>query len=480
MPENTSTRQPLLQAKTNHMNTISRQAPIPFVVPTDLDDTNRRKPTDDKSKNVKSTSRPSINPPVVNPNHETLKKLYDIQSYEMKKLQKLFNEYAGVDRNMNFQEFVRLYGSINPGLRGPDIVNIAEEAFLASDTNDDGLLNFDEFLIAYCLTKPGRSFVGFPDLFKPKTNNTTTPSHNNNNEQYGTCRATNMLPYYPQSSSQQQPETATNEIEINQNVISNPEPQSPVPEPVITPPIQTVPVEKSSLPAVDSEYQVTPYQVPDYYPQPFAMPYPPPPQYYMHPTAYPYYPGAMYPPPPPPPPHHYYPQIPVPNLVPSESNENYSKHQAAAAASAADYDAHREHYDYTKNLRNPHYPPSEANASDYSYTESQRSRAQNSDQNYYNPNNNNNNQNNPDSYTKFDLSQLPPIDTLTHKLRHKEFKNKITDNDYDHHYAARKPHRIVDDHPPLFSKSELKNPSLTVKTASPVRRSNLSRRRTRC
>ncbi len=67
----------------------------------------------------------------------------------MRKLKKFFNQFSGNDRKMNFHEFVKLYGNLNPSLRGPDIVNIAEQAFLASDTNDDGLLSFNEFLIAY-------------------------------------------------------------------------------------------------------------------------------------------------------------------------------------------------------------------------------------------------------------------------------------------------------------------------------------------
>ncbi len=121
----------------------------------------------------------------------------------MRKLKKFFNQFSGNDRKMNFHEFVKLYGNLNPSLRGPDIVNIAEQAFLASDTNDDGLLSFNEFLIAYCLTKPNRSFAGFPDLYKP---NNSIEQHNFP-DKFSTIsrnKTLKMLPFYPSTEDSDQ------------------------------------------------------------------------------------------------------------------------------------------------------------------------------------------------------------------------------------------------------------------------------------
>ena len=94
-----------------------------------------------------------------------LQQLYDLTPYEANKLRKLFNEFSGIDRKLNFQEFVCLFGYWNDFLRGPHIIGFAEKAFHAADTNDDGLISFDEFLVAYCLTKPCRTFEGHPDIY---------------------------------------------------------------------------------------------------------------------------------------------------------------------------------------------------------------------------------------------------------------------------------------------------------------------------
>ena len=58
-----------------------------------------------------------------------------------------------MDRKLNFQEYVRLYGYMNQNLRGPKVIQIAEYAFQQGDVDNDGLINFDQFLITYALTK---------------------------------------------------------------------------------------------------------------------------------------------------------------------------------------------------------------------------------------------------------------------------------------------------------------------------------------
>lgn len=99
----------------------------------------------------------------------------------MSKLKKLFDLHSGMDRKLNFQEFIRLYGNMNPNLRGPFIISLAERAFQSSDTNDDGLLSFDEFIVAYCLTKPYKNFLQYPDNYQslnPATKPVTAPLPN--------------------------------------------------------------------------------------------------------------------------------------------------------------------------------------------------------------------------------------------------------------------------------------------------------------
>jgi Ca2+-binding EF-hand superfamily protein len=110
----------------------------------------------ESKRNGKAVSkyRRTKNQPTNPINRETIAKLYDITPYEMTKLKKLFEIHSGVDRKLNFQEFVRLYGYMNENLRGPHIITLAERAFQFSDTNNDGLINFDEFLVSYALSKP--------------------------------------------------------------------------------------------------------------------------------------------------------------------------------------------------------------------------------------------------------------------------------------------------------------------------------------
>jgi hypothetical protein len=59
---------------------------------------------------------------------------------ELETLRKYFIMASGGDRVINFQEFIELFGHLNPQFIGPNIVSIAERAFIASDTNYDGHL----------------------------------------------------------------------------------------------------------------------------------------------------------------------------------------------------------------------------------------------------------------------------------------------------------------------------------------------------
>jgi hypothetical protein len=130
------------------------------------DDEDRKDEASGKKKRGRGKNK---NKKDLTPSRQTLQKLYDLSNYEIIKLRKMFDQHSGVDRKLNFQEFIRLYGHMNPNLRGPAIIVVAERAFQASDSNDDGLINFDEFLIAYCLTKPYNSISRFsPGLNRPR------------------------------------------------------------------------------------------------------------------------------------------------------------------------------------------------------------------------------------------------------------------------------------------------------------------------
>ena len=56
-------------------------------------------------------------------------------------------------KKISFTEFMTLYKLLNPSCSQDTIELIAQRAFLASDRNRSGKLNFDEFLMAYKLTK---------------------------------------------------------------------------------------------------------------------------------------------------------------------------------------------------------------------------------------------------------------------------------------------------------------------------------------
>jgi tryptophan 2,3-dioxygenase len=101
----------------------------------------------------------NINKVQVMPNISQLQQLYDITPTEMNTLRNFFTESSGIDCKLNYHEFIHLFGLVNPNLRGPSFINIAEIAFHKADSNEDGLINFNQFLAAYCMTKESRSFI---------------------------------------------------------------------------------------------------------------------------------------------------------------------------------------------------------------------------------------------------------------------------------------------------------------------------------
>lgn len=134
--------------QTDILSNLNTDAVIRNLV--DLPDQNARNAYLKESKNKFRKTKNYTSNPIT---RETIQKLYDISEYEINKLKKVFDTYSGVDRKLNFQEYVRLYGYMNQSLRGPKVIQIAEYAFQQGDVDNDGLINFDQFLITYALTK---------------------------------------------------------------------------------------------------------------------------------------------------------------------------------------------------------------------------------------------------------------------------------------------------------------------------------------
>jgi hypothetical protein len=57
-------------------------------------------------------------------------------------LKQFYMDASGGDRVINFQEFIELFGRLNPHLTGPHLISFAERAFMTADTNYDGLLTY--------------------------------------------------------------------------------------------------------------------------------------------------------------------------------------------------------------------------------------------------------------------------------------------------------------------------------------------------
>ena len=96
------------------------------------------------------TSKPTKKSNTTNNNIELKKNMNTIQNQghsktklkedDLKLVKKQFLESSGGDRVINFQEFVNLFGLLNPHCTGPHLISHAERQFMISDTNYDGYL----------------------------------------------------------------------------------------------------------------------------------------------------------------------------------------------------------------------------------------------------------------------------------------------------------------------------------------------------
>lgn len=80
-------------------------------------------------------------------------KNYGLTEAEITKLKLFYEKYAGDDGVIDSKEYVELYSTLNPGSIGPYLSHQANRSFKAADTNHDGFLSFEEFLVSYIMSK---------------------------------------------------------------------------------------------------------------------------------------------------------------------------------------------------------------------------------------------------------------------------------------------------------------------------------------
>jgi hypothetical protein len=93
------------------------------------------------SKNKSKTERLGTVIPDINNKFHYL----GLKKNEINMLKHHFSNVAGTDLKLSFQEFIALFGYLNPGYRN-SLVGIAEKTFLLLDTNSDGLLTYVNYL----------------------------------------------------------------------------------------------------------------------------------------------------------------------------------------------------------------------------------------------------------------------------------------------------------------------------------------------
>jgi Ca2+-binding EF-hand superfamily protein len=78
---------------------------------------------------------------------------FGLSSQEINKLQDYYSQFAGRDAKLNYSEFKNIYTRLNPDMIGPQLEDLAERAFMASDKDRNGFIDFDEFIAFYVMNK---------------------------------------------------------------------------------------------------------------------------------------------------------------------------------------------------------------------------------------------------------------------------------------------------------------------------------------
>jgi hypothetical protein len=93
-----------------------------------------------------------------------------MSSYEVEHLRRLFDEFSCYDDRLDFRGFLRILARLHP--RTINMKNFCSTAiyyFQIADTNDDDLVNFEEFLLTYVEFKSSLNSIR-SDLMRSKMN----------------------------------------------------------------------------------------------------------------------------------------------------------------------------------------------------------------------------------------------------------------------------------------------------------------------
>lgn len=108
---------------------------------------NKKNPSSTASDNLKPLVKPAKNPELVNADYAFLTAQTGLSQPEIKNV---FDQFMAnnPDGKLDRQEFVRLYSKLRP--ESPELLDeISIFIFRAFDEDNNGYINFNEFMIAY-------------------------------------------------------------------------------------------------------------------------------------------------------------------------------------------------------------------------------------------------------------------------------------------------------------------------------------------
>ena len=78
---------------------------------------------------------------------------YGLTSKAAENMQKYFQNFAGTDYLLDYNEFQKLYVDLDTEVSAEEAKKLAEKAFLTADTNRDNFITLDEFAAFYIIKK---------------------------------------------------------------------------------------------------------------------------------------------------------------------------------------------------------------------------------------------------------------------------------------------------------------------------------------